>query len=176
MRTFISINCPLDMKFDELKECGNLNIVKKENFHITLKFLGEIDKKTVTEISNKLKFLENYKEFKISLYGIGTFPNENYVRVLWIGVDEGKDKIIEIQKEIDKVLEYKFQKEKDFVPHLTIARIKSISNKEKFKNFIEKYRNFKFLEFQCKEISLMKSELKKEGAEYTEIEKFKLKS
>lgn len=175
MRTFISIHCPLDMEFNELKEIGNLSIVKKENFHITLKFLGEVNEKTIAEISNKLKFLEKYEKFKISLYGIGTFPNENYVRVLWIGVNEGNEKIIEIQKEIDEILKYKFSNEKNFVPHLTIARVKSINNKEKLKNFINKYRNFKFLEFQCNEILLMKSELKKEGANYSVIEKFKLK-
>lgn len=177
MRTFISINCPLNINFEnELKEIGNLSIVKSENFHLTLKFLGEIDKKTLAEILDKLKFLEKYERFKISLQGIGTFPNENYVRVIWIGVNEGREKIINIEKEIDEALKYKFPKDKNFVPHLTIARVKSIKDREKLKNFINKYKNFNFLEFQCEEISLMKSELRSEGAQYTEIEKFKLRS
>lgn len=174
MRCFISIHCPLKFDFNELKEIGNLNLVKEENFHLTLKFLGEISAKDVFEVRNILNFLKMQKNYKISLKGIGYFPSENYVRVLWIGVEDGREKIIQIQKEIDENLKHKFKKEKDFVPHLTIARVKNIINKEKLKNFIKKYENFKFLEFYANEICLMRSELKMEGPKYSVIEKYKL--
>jgi len=63
MRTFISINCPvLNLNFGNI---GILNVVKPENMHLTLKFLGEIDEETKNIVCKKLDFIEKFKKFKI---------------------------------------------------------------------------------------------------------------
>ncbi len=177
MRAFISINIPCDISvnFNELINDVKFKAVAPENIHLTLKFLGEITQKDAEEISDALNFIGNEKKFKISLKGIGAFPNENYVRVLWINVVEGSKEICELQRNIDDVLKFKFPPEKDFVPHLTIARIKYVYNKEGLKKFIEKYNDFEFAKFTAEKVSLMKSELRKEGPIYSEIHNFPLK-
>lgn len=180
MRAFISINLPSDISvnFDNLVNNLTNNVkfnpVSSENIHITLKFLGEITPKDAERISDALNFIESEKKFKISLKGIGVFPNEDYVRVLWIKVIEGSKEICELQKKIDDALKFKFSPEKEFVPHLTIARVKYVHNKEGLKKFIEKYNDFEFAKFTAEKVSLMKSELRKEGPIYTEIKNFPL--
>jgi len=179
MRAFISINIPypFSVNFEGLKNYAKFKAVDDKNIHLTLKFLGEIFPKDAEEISDALNFIENERKFKIFLKGIGTFPNENYVRVLWIGVAEGNREICELQKKIDNVLssKFKFSSEKDFVSHLTIARVKYVYDKAALKTFIEKYNDFEFLKFTAEKVSLMKSELRKEGPVYSEIKTFLLK-
>ncbi|OQX21051.1 MAG: 2'-5' RNA ligase [Candidatus Altiarchaeales archaeon A3] len=177
MRAFISINSPANISIDFNELAGvKFKAVDNKNIHLTLKFLGEITPKDAEEISNALNFIENGKKFKISLKGISAFPNENYIRVLWIGVAEGNKELCELQKMTDTALKFKFPNEKDFVPHLTIARLKYANNKASLKTFIEKYKNFEFLEFTAEKVSLMKSELRKEGPIYSEIKNFLLKN
>jgi len=176
MRAFISINSPANISIDFSKLKGiKFKAVDNKNIHLTLKFLGEITPKDAEEISNALNFIKNLKKFKISLKGVSAFPNENYVRVLWLGVAEGNKEICELQKRVDDALKFSFPPEKDFVPHLTIARVKYVNNRESLKTFIEKYNDFEFLEFTVEKVSLMKSELRKEGPIYSEIKGFLLK-
>lgn len=82
-----------------------------------------------------------------------------------------------MQKKIDDALfsKFKFFPEKDFVPHLTIARVKYVHDKAALKAFIEKYNDFEFLKFTAEKVSLMQSELRTEGPIYSEIKAFLLK-
>lgn len=172
MRAFISIHCPsLSLDFGNI---GALNAVKPESMHLTLKFLGEIDEETRNKISGDLNFIGKFKKFTISLKGVGAFPNLNHVNVLWVGVDKGKTEVIEIQKRIDEVLEFKFQKERNFTPHLTVARVKAVKDKTELKKFFERHNNYNFNEFTAEKILLMKSVLTPVGPVYSVLEEFTL--
>jgi len=180
MRAFISINIPsnlsdISLNFNELNGI-KFKAVENKNIHITLKFLGEIAAKDAEKISDALNFIKDIRRFNIFLKGISAFPNENYVKVLWLNVAEGNREICELQKKIDDMLRFKIPVEKTFVPHLTVARVKQVKNKGALKAFIEKYRDFEFLKFPAEKISLMKSELRKEGPTYSEIQSFPLKN
>src|SRR3989344_6331769 len=98
MRTFIAIDLPDDLKKEILKLQFAL---KKENifsgnwtsnFHITLKFLGEVDEKKTEKIKN---ILENIcgktNKFDIELKDVGAFPLENHVRVVFACVGAGNE-------------------------------------------------------------------------------------
>src|SRR3989338_10105623 len=143
MRSFIAIPCPDEFK-GKLVEIQNkipnfcdAKLVERENIHLTLKFLGEVDDGKIEGIKKQLEFVRNLDMFRVSLVGIGVFPSENYIRVIWIGVDEGANRIIEIQRQIDENLSsIGFKKERDFHPHLTIARVKGVNDRSGLKNFI----------------------------------------
>lgn len=65
------------------------------------------------------------------LKGIGVFPNKKYIRVIWIGVDN-PEYFIKLQKKLD--IEFNkigFDLERDYVPHLTIGRVKTARNKDR---------------------------------------------
>jgi 2'-5' RNA ligase len=177
MRLFIAIELPkeLNEQILELKkkletDTAKLNITKEN--HFTMKFLGETDKaEEIKEALKKVKF----NHYKTKLHNVGVFPNENHINVIWLGI-KPEQETIELKNKIDEVLkEFKFKDEYDFHPHLTLARVKFIKDKEKFKELLHSLKTSNS-EFEVKEFKLIKSELTPEGPEYTNIAVFQAKS
>ncbi|HOK55918.1 MAG TPA: RNA 2',3'-cyclic phosphodiesterase [bacterium] len=181
MRTFIGIDLPDDIKenlkevVDRLKKIREAKPVKIENLHITLKFLGEVEEKDIEEIKKKLEICANkFKSFGVEIKGIGVFPSEKRIRVLWIGAeDEGYLKKLnnEIEEEMS---ELGFEKEKEFVSHITVARFKSVPNLNFIREISEKYNNFLFGKFRVESFNLYESKLLPEGPIYKVVAKFQL--
>jgi len=181
IRTFIAIDIEVSQKIKdlitELKQTGiNAKIVDTKNMHLTLKFLGDTDKNLVDQIESAIQ--ESVKEidpFDIKLKNVGVFPNTNYIKVLWIGIqDKGtlKDAAKEIDERLNKI---GFKKERrEFSAHLTIARVKSAKNKEKLIQLIDRYNNMEFQKIKVKKIILKKSVLTPQGPIYTNLKEIKI--
>jgi 2'-5' RNA ligase len=180
-RGFIAIDIdsfPKLVQFEnEIKNSGaNVKLVEPENIHITLKFLGDTDEKHTDRIEEIIKdAVKDSDSFEIKLKGAGVFPNQNYIKVMWIGMENG-EQIGEIANKIDEeISELGFKKEnRGFSAHLTIARIKSAKNKEKLLQLIEKYRDIEFGTLKIDTIKLKKSELTPKGPIYTTLKEVKL--
>src|SRR3989338_7544035 len=105
MRLFIAINLPSNVKdylFDLYKKINSsnvkVNLTHKKNLHMTMKFIGEVEDFKVNEIKDRLNHIE-YKKFSLNLETIGFFPNNDFIRIIWIGVNP-EEKVIELQKKI----------------------------------------------------------------------------
>lgn len=181
LRTFICIEIEdyLKVKFKEVQEYFkkidfDVKWVEEKNLHMTLKFLGEVDLerlKEVLSILGKLKF----NKFELSFKGCGIFPNFYSPRVLWVGIEKGGEELIKISEILNReLMKLGFKEEKGFSPHLTIGRIKSNKNKEKFLELMKKKAEESFDKMEAKEIILMKSNLIPKGPIYEIIEKFSL--
>ncbi len=173
-RGFIAIDIkpfPKLLEFEqEIKNTGaNVKLVEPENIHLTIKFLGDTDESLIDRIEEIMNYsVKEVEPFEISLKGAGVFPNEKYIKVIWIGI-ENVESISKIAFKIDeKITTLGFQKEKrKFSAHLTIARVKNVKNKEKLIQIIEKYRNIEFSKFKINSIKLKKSTLTPKGPIYT---------
>ncbi len=182
MRCFIALEFPPEIKTSiykslkkEIEDKPELKWVSEKNLHITLKFLGEIPEKKVSAIGDQLdKIFKNVRPVKIRLGGIKAFLDRGEVRVLWIEVAEGAEKIKEFAGKIETSLaRMGFKKEKkEFVPHLTIARAR--------KNPRKRYKPGDFEikldipDFFIDEIVLFKSTLTPTGPIYERIKVVKL--
>lgn len=151
----------------QLPETAKLNLTK--SFHLTLKFLGEAPDDKIEVIKKRLAEV-NFSPFQITTSNIGFFPNENYINVVWVGA-EPKGKITALQKRIDDLLLPLFERDVRFHPHITLARVKYISDKD---DFMKKMRLIKTgeKEITIRKFMLMKSTLTKEGPVYGEIAVF----
>ena len=120
----------LDVQKEFKKTNTNIKYVPSENMHFTLKFFGNIDLDMVEDISDAVnKVIKNYSSFDLNIKKCGCFPNMNVIKVLWLGLDEGSP-IINLQKDLDKEFQkLGFKKERNFISHLTIGRVKSPKNK-----------------------------------------------
>lgn len=171
MRCFLAIELTEELKEDIEKLQKNFKIegiklVEKENLHITVKFLGDVDEKTLEKIKNLDLSIH---PIKTPIKELGVFPNENYIKIIWVGAP----KLTNILKEIDeKILELGFKKERRYIPHITIGRVKFIKNKKDLKEKIEKYKTVKFGNLEVKNIVLISSQLTEKGAIYTTIKKY----
>jgi len=175
-RGFIAIDIkatPQIITFEkEIAKTGaDVKLVEPENIHITVKFLGDIDEKYIDTIEQSMKeSVLAIKPFPITLKGTGVFPNQNYIKVLWIGItDEGN--IETIARAIDEKLEpLGFKKEnRGFSPHLTIGRIKTARNKDQILKVIRNYQVVEFTIQKVQSITLKKSELTPKGPIYTTL-------
>jgi 2'-5' RNA ligase len=178
MRAFICVELSEEAREELLKiikeiEKSNLinaKFVEKENLHLTLKFLGEIDEGEVEGVKEKLKEIK-LRKFKVKLGKAGFF-SPHFVKISFIEL-EGKE-IFELQKQVEEVLSDLFAKERrEWQSHVTLARVKSVRDREKFKEFIEK-RDIKEIEFEVKSFKLKKSILTGEKPVYSDLAEFKL--
>jgi len=178
MRLFTAIELPeeLDEQISGLKkklDSGDAKITLTKENHLTLKFLGEVEDSKADKIKEALDKIR-LNSYKARLSKIGVFPNEDYIRVVWIGVKPEKE-TIELKKKIDSALEeFDFKDDFDFHPHITLARVKFVKNKDKFKELLHSLR-VEDSEFEVKEFKLIKSELTPEGPEYTDLAVFPAK-
>jgi 2'-5' RNA ligase len=161
----------------EIKNSGaNVKLVEPENVHITLKFLGETLEGQIDDINDIIKsVVAEIKPFEITMKGAGVFPNESYLKVIWVGISPA-DKLAFISKTIDeKLASLGFKKEKrKFSPHLTIGRVRSAHNKNELIKVIEKYKEITFKTFQVSSIKLKKSQLTPQGPIYSNLKEILL--
>ena len=176
MRLFIAIELPKEIK-DYLftikdkfsKDLAKINWTAKKNLHLTLKFLGEVNEKSIDDIINQLKKIK-FSEFILELDGFGLFPNERKINVIWVGIKDYV-KVMELQQNIEDNLRNIFEKEKEFSCHITLGRVKLIKDKNKFLQ-TAKYININPSQFKVKNFTLFKSELSKDGSKYTNLVHF----
>ena len=141
--------------------------------HLTLKFLGNIPFKQVTEITKAIEeAAQGISQFHLEISGMGVFPNLKQVRVFWVGVGGEMDKLSKLQQNIDSALAaLRFDKEeRPFVPHLTLARIREGASPLERRSFGELVGSTIFEDkypVEVEAIRLMRSQLTPAGAIYT---------
>ena len=166
MRAFIAVDIPFGKEFkeyqEEIKNFGGFSFPKNQ-FHLTLKFLGEVNENKIEEIKEKLNKI-NFKPFKVRLGNFGVFPDKKHINVIWISLIP-EEKIKSLQENVEDVLEQFFEREKrEFKAHVTLARIKFVKDKEKLLESLKKKIEG---EFVIDKFKLIKSELTPKGAVYT---------
>ncbi len=163
MRLFIAIDIPeyLTTPLKESIKTKGLNLTKDS--HLTLKFLGDVE--DPNPIIEKLKTI-SFKPFKISLNKTGVFPNNNYIRVVWVDI-QPKEQTITLQKQITEQLS-EFKEQYEFSPHITLARVKFLEDKESFLNKLNLLKLNKET-FEVTHFKLIKSTLTSEGPVYEDI-------
>jgi 2'-5' RNA ligase len=165
----------LDVQKEFKKTNANVKYVPSENMHFTLKFFGNVDLDMIEDIINAIrKVIVNYTSFELNIKDCGCFPNKKVIKVLWLGLEEGSP-IKELQKDLDK--EFKklgFKKERNFISHLTIGRVKSPKNKQEIRKTIEKLENIEIGQMTVSKICLKKSTLTPQGPIYEDIKVFEL--
>lgn len=174
MRSFIGIPLNKDTREEIYKiypPLKNLKFTKKENLHITVKFLGDVKEEKIEKVKEAIKeSCNDFKKFKISSNRLSAFPSLTYARVIWLNVIEGAVIIEKIYKKLERTLEKIGFKREDrkYIPHITIARAKTSVD-------ITDYLNKFEINSEVNEIVLYKSDLTSTGPIYTEIFKYNFK-
>lgn len=154
-------------------EHQNLRWEPINKLHVTLKFIGDVENKTVDKIIDSLSFISKYKTLNCSLDKFGFFFRKNEPKILWFGIKSNSE-LNEIVENINYTLE-KFSikiNERKFNSHITLLRIKQrVDN-----NFIESFKNYKIpqVNFLTDKIVVVESKLLPQGSIYKDIKILKL--
>ena len=141
------------------------------NFHLTLKFLGDVRPETIDMVSETIqRVADTQPPFSIEFGGVGAFPNLTRPRVIWVGVRDGASAVSQLAKTVNRELAHLgFPTDNRFHPHLTLARLRTAINLEPLKDILRKYNTINNAAMRVNEITLMQSQLHPSGAVYTPL-------
>jgi 2'-5' RNA ligase len=181
IRSFVAIELPEEAKKGlarlrkqlERDEHRFVKWVDPGGIHLTLKFLGNIPSKRVTEITEAMgKAVQGISPFRLEISGLGAFPSLKQARVLWVGIGGELDQLSTLQQNIDSVLAALgfAREERPFVPHLTLARVREGASLPERRSFGELVGSATFEDkypIEVEAVRLMRSQLMPAGALYT---------
>jgi 2'-5' RNA ligase len=188
VRCFVAIELPEEIKAAlsriqaELKS-GSQSPVKwvdPYSIHLTLKFLGNVNQGMTSQIAEAIsEGAGGASPFHLGIKGLGVFPNPRRVQVIWVGIGGEVEKIIQLQKGIEAALErLGFAPEgRAFTPHLTLGRVRehaSPDERQRLGELIASTKSEAEYTFNVNSVSLMRSQLTREGAIYSQLSSAKL--
>ena len=96
-----------------------------DRLHITVKFIGDVDDVRAAAIVAVLQPPLDVESFDLTVAGMGAFPKSGPPRVLWIGIEPGRDDLIAAEREISARLTTVGipPERRPYSPHLTLARV-----------------------------------------------------
>jgi len=150
---------------------------KREQFHLTLKFLGNVAEARVGELSDSLRKASGpFEAMRLKAERIGFFPDMRYPRVAWVWVHDEKELLPRLQQAIELAAQ-RFtaeRAEKNFTGHVTLARIQGIKRPqaELLSKFALEMTDRCFGEWAADKVELIRSELSSGGARYTTVAEF----
>lgn len=147
--------------------------VTPKNLHITLQYLGDVSDRDLAEVCRLVpKASAKMEAFRITVAGLGAFPNPRRPKVLWAGVDEGRDALLQLYATIAAPLEaaglYR-PEDRPYTPHLTLGRVVSDTDGGRMASMIAEHRDWTAGVTIVDEVLILASELRRSGPEYSVI-------
>ncbi|QGG92395.1 RNA 2',3'-cyclic phosphodiesterase [Agrobacterium sp. MA01] len=143
-----------------------------ENYHITLRFIGDVDGRTADEVVDRLDRIDR-PEFSLTLNGIGSFGSKK-PHSIWAGVSPAPE-LFALQSEIERICQRigLLPDPRKFTPHVTLARLKA-SRVEDVVHYLSGRGNFHTMPFCVGRFVLLSSRESVGGGPYLTEEIFPL--
>ncbi len=188
LRLFIALPIPESVK-DEIERVQSelrkillpksVRLTRRDQFHLTLKFLGAVESNRVTELTEALRgACSGFPALKLRAERIGCFPSLRYPRVVWVWVHDDAGQLGVLQGRVEAACG-RFAEEKSdkkFTGHVTLARIDGVKRPqaESLAKLAHSMTERRFGKWTATEVNLMRSELFQSGAVHTVLEAFPL--
>ena len=171
MRLFIALTLPQAVR-DDLDRLATalpgLRWAPSDNYHLTLRFLGEVERPDAQDIDEALAALR-MPRFELSLAGIGGFGKGRQLRSLWAGVDS-QPALTRLQAQVEQAVTRAGQppQARRFTPHVTLARCThGAPPRDKLQPFLAERALYRSRPFSVKSFTLFSSLLSSSGSIYT---------
>ena len=182
-RLFIAVTLPEEVKAQieaaqaELRRAlpgPGVRWTRREQFHLTLKFLGDVDVARVQPLEEAIRAAcRGFSALPLRAERVGFFPDLRYPRVVWAGVQDQAGQLLRLQQAVDAVTRdfTTEQKEERFSGHITLARIKAIKRPEAeaLRQAAAGMAERLFGQWTAGEVELMRSVLSPQGARHTSL-------
>ena len=172
-RLFVALRPPGDIRdllIDAMDDSPELRWVGDDNLHLTLRFIGEVERPLADDIGAALERIR-FDPFDLRISGVGVFERRNG-GALWAAV-EPRDPVAALAAKIERAcgsagLE---PERRAFHPHVTLARWNRQGSRAA-KAFLERHRGLSSAPFRIDRFILFESLLSRHGAHYQEVGEF----
>lgn len=184
-RTFLAVSIPSSPEFsalvDKLKKNLThekyINYCRPENIHLTLKFLGSTpvdDIPSIIEACQKVP--QRHQPFTMDFDRTGFFGSNHVPRVLWLGMNNHPQALFDLEADLLDAFDNLgyLRDRQNFVPHLTVCRIKSLVDKPFFLQVCNAVEQKTYLHADVKELVYYQSILQPTGPIYKVLKKIPL--
>lgn len=168
MRLFVALDLPRSMR-TRLSFLGyglpGVRWVPPENYHLTLRFVGEVENWRADEVDEALSAVRT-RPFELSLAGVGTFEKGGKIGALWVGADRS-DALSHLQSKVETALQRigLEAERRRFAPHVTLARTDKAPT-HKLVEFVQSHSLFRAPPVRVEHFTLFSSRLGKEHPVY----------
>ncbi len=185
IRTFVAVLIPEDVRRaigraqNQFRSVApEIRWVAEENFHISVKFLGDIDRLRVDAVADAIaRGAQNIEPFQIEIGTAGAFPKVDRPRIVWVGVTTANALLAELAENVDKELGKIGlpEEEKPFRAHITIGRVKDNRGGGAIGSALRESEVGVMGTVNVDSIALMQSDLRRDGPIYSVIRRIPLK-
>jgi 2'-5' RNA ligase len=188
LRLFLALAVPLDVRKEigraqgqlrRLAPPGAIRWTQPEQFHVTLKFLGDVPAEQVAALEQAVSGVcSGSPAQRLSARGIGFFPNAQKPRVIWAGTGDDRGQLAELHRQLDEAVRpfAPAGKPERFAGHITLGRFKS-GRHAAVETLLERatvLRDRHFGDWLAGEVAIVRSELTSAGARHTPLATFPL--
>ncbi len=184
-RTFLAISIPCGTEFPVLVEKLKKNLThekyinycRPENIHLTLKFLGNTPVDDIPAIIETCqKVAKNHQPFTMDFDRTGLFGSNRVPRVLWLGMKDQPKALFDLEADLIEAFDNLgcLRDRQNFVPHLTVCRIKSLVDKQLFLKIYNNIEPKTYLHADVNELVYYQSFLQPTGPFYKVLKKIPL--
>jgi 2'-5' RNA ligase len=169
LRLFVALALPDEVRSSLAGLAGGIpgaKWVPSGNYHLTLRFIGEIENWRAQEVDDALAGIRG-AAFDLSLHGLGTFEKAGRIHSLWVGA-ERSPALTHLQGKVETALQRVGlpPERKRFSPHVTIARTDR-APPEKVIAYVQAHNLFRVAPVRVECFTLFSSRLGKEASVYT---------
>ncbi|MBI4469523.1 MAG: RNA 2',3'-cyclic phosphodiesterase [Acidobacteria bacterium] len=153
------------------KDPADISWTRPDGFHLTMKFLGDIEPGSVEPIAQVMtEVAGRAAPIGLALDCAGAFPNEKMPRVLWVGLKGELDPLVRLALQLEEALEpMGFKREsKPFRAHVTLGRVRRPRGSDLVARHLVD-AEFHCSSFSVSELVLMRSDLRPTGTRYTSL-------
>jgi len=152
---------------------------RPDQFHLTLRFLGAIPTDGIETLKQSVSVVcRNARPLALRAEGVGFFPNARLPRVIWAGVNDAENRLVDLQQRLE-IAVHPFSPEpgeKNFAGHITLGRLKNPppADVQKLVARVPALTKCPFGDWTAREVEIIQSELSATGARYTSLAKLAL--
>lgn len=185
-RTFLAIPIPVGEEYPALvqrlqrqlpHEQRNINWCKTNQIHLTLKFVGDTPDADIPKIVEACQQVaRRHEPFAMDFNRTGIFGSNHSPRVLWLGMKDEPKALYELEEDVLEAFDglgY-LRDRQNFVPHLTVCRIKTLVDKAYFQQVYQGIEQKSYLRAEVGEIVYFQSFLQPTGAFYKALKRIPL--
>ena len=174
-RLFVAIRPPPTIRALLLAAMGGIGGARwqtDEQLHLTLRFIGEVDRHMARDIHAALGAI-HHPAFEVAVSGLGTFERRGQTETVWVGVAP-QERLRTLHKKVDQAVARVgiAPDNRAYLPHITLARLNRSSGPAHV--FLAEAGGLSSPPFRVEAFALYESRLTPEGAAHSMVERYPL--